>query len=190
MSDPHEPDSRIVYVRFFAKVDNASIGNLITTVEEKLGEGFKRFMLLISSPGGKVSAGLTGYNFFKGIPAEVQTFNLGNADSIAAVLYCAGVKRYCVPQGRFLLHGVTAHLPGGAFDEKSLNERVKGLQSDRLTISEIIARTCHRPLEAVEHDMLQGTVLNAREAMAYGLVHEIREQIFESGATIVSVPSI
>jgi ATP-dependent Clp endopeptidase proteolytic subunit ClpP len=184
---PRFDNAKTAHVRFFAPVNGQSITNLINAIEQKLREGFDRFILLISSPGGEVFAGITAYNFLKGIPAEVITFNFGNADSIAAVIYCAGSKRFCVPQGRFLLHGVMANLQGGALDEKFLKERVKNLESDRITISKIIAQTSGRPLEEVEQDILQGTVLGVQEAIDYGLVHESREQFFESGATVIGV---
>ena len=187
MSNEQLSEQKTAYVRFFAPVNGQSIANLISAIEQKLREGFNRFVLLISSPGGEVIAGVTAYNFLKGIPAEIITHNFGNADSIAAVIYCAGSKRYCVPQGRFLLHGVMSNFQNGAFDEKILKERVKSLESDRITISKIISEACQRQLEVVEQDMLQGTVLGARQAIDYGLTHEIREQIFEGGATLVSV---
>jgi hypothetical protein len=51
---------------------------------------------LISSNGGDVFAGVTGYNYLKGIRALVETHNFGYADSIAADLFCAGTIRSSV----------------------------------------------------------------------------------------------
>ncbi len=178
---------RTAHIRFVAEVNPNTVHNLISTIEQQLREGYRRLVLLISSPGGNVLAGVTAYNFLRGIPAEVVTHNIGSADSIAAVLYCGGSKRYCVPHGRFLLHGVVTQLQNGVFDEKFLDERVKSLQSDRGIISKIVAESCQKPLETVEHDMLQGTVLDATQAMKYGLVHETRSHLFEQGAEIIAV---
>ena len=174
-------------IKFFAPVSGQTINGLIDFVEQKLREGIKRFALLISSPGGEVTPGVTAYNFLKGIPAEIITYNLGAVDSVATVLYCVGSKRYCAPQSRFLLHGVVTGMQAGAFDERALSERVKSLQSDRSIISRVVADACQRPLEKVEQDMLQGTLLTAQEAIDYGLAHEMRQQIFASGPELVIV---
>ena len=56
---------KTVYVKFFAGVDENSIKALMNVVEQKLREGATRFVLLISSSGGNVFAGVTGYNFLK-----------------------------------------------------------------------------------------------------------------------------
>ena len=99
-----------VTIRYYARVTQASVSKLLNTVDAKLQEGYKQFVLLISSPGGDVSAGLTAYNYLKGIPAEIITHNFGAVDSIAAVIYCAGTKRYMVPEGRFVLHPVNLRI--------------------------------------------------------------------------------
>ena len=98
--------------------------------------------LLISSPGGNVSAGVPGYNFSKGIPAELITCNFGDAYSIAVVLLCASSKRLCTPHARFLLHGIGIDVTAPTrLDEHSLDECIKGLRLDRETIASIIVES-------------------------------------------------
>ena len=178
---------RTAHIKFFAAVDQSTIGRLMTAVEQKLKEGIGRFVLLISSPGGNVFDGLSAYNFLRGIPAEVVTHNFGSADSIASVIYCAGAKRLCAPQGRFLLHGIGFDVQGARFDEKMLEERVKDLRDQRESISKIVSEASGQPLERVEQDILQGTVLNAQDAVEYGLVHAIKSQLFESVTDILAI---
>lgn len=176
------------YIKFFTGVDQTTVVRLMATIEQKLKEGVGRFVLMISSPGGNVYAGVSAYNFLKGVPAEVVTHNFGSADSIASVLYCAGSKRYAVPNARFLLHGVAMSIPQNAtVNEKVLDEQIKSLRSDRETISRIIADACNRPLEKVEQDILQGTVMNSQEAVTYGLVHEIRSELFPAGSEVIAL---
>ena len=116
-------------IKFFAPVIDATINALMQAVDQKLAAGQHSFTILVSSPGGSVFHGLSAYNYLKGLPAEISTHNFGSVDSIGVVLYCAGRKRLCVPQARFLLHGVSAGFPQGAnLEEKQLEERLKGLQ--------------------------------------------------------------
>jgi ATP-dependent Clp protease protease subunit len=131
---------------------------------------------------------VTGYNFLKGIPAEVETHNFGSAISIALVLFCAGKKRLSVPHATFLLHGVQVNFQqGAALEEKQLEERLKGLKLDMENIAGIIAANTGKSEQEVMKAMLERTTLNPEEALKFGLVHEIKEPLFEKGAEIVSI---
>ena len=179
---------RTVYIKFFLDIDRDTITKLTRVVQEKLEEDVERFVILISSGGGNVFAGLSGYSFLKGILAEVFTHNFGSADSIATVLFCAGTRRFCVPHARFLLHGIGFTVTSPTrFNEKILDERIKGLGVDRENISRVIADNTGRPLSEVEKDILQGTVLNSEQAREYGLVHEIKTELFEKGAEVIEI---
>ena len=182
------PQQKTLYIKFFVGIDANSIMKLTQAVQHGLSRGAERFGLLVSSPGGNVFAGLSGYNFLKGIPAEVVTHNFGSADSIATVLFCAGSRRFSVPHARFLLHGIGFDVTGPArLDERVLDERIKSLRIDRENISRVISDTTGRPLADVERDILEGTVLNSEQARDYGLVHEIRTELFEKGAEVVEI---
>ncbi len=179
---------KTIYIKFFVGINRNTIAKLTKLVQEKLKEGVERFVLLISSSGGNVFAGLSGYSFLKGIPAEVITHNFGSADSIAAVLYCAGSRRFCVPHARFLLHGIGFDVTSPTrFNEKILDERIKSLKVDRENISRVIADNSGKSIADVERDILEGTVLNSDQACKYGLVHEIKTELFEKGAEVVEI---
>ncbi len=179
---------RTVYIKFFTSVNEDSIKALMDAVEQGLNRGATKFVLLISSSGGRVLAGVTGYNFLRGIPAVVETHNFGSTESIALVLFCAGTKRWSVPHATFLLHGVRANFPqGAALEEKQLEERLKGLRLDMENIAGIIAATTGKSEGEIMKAMAERTVLNPEQAVAYGLVHGIKEALFEPGAELVSI---
>jgi len=177
-----------VYIRYFGPIDDERVKKLMATLEEKLKEGRERFVILISSPGGSVFQGISAYNFLKGIPAELITHNFGSVDSIAVCLFCAGTKRLCVPHARFLIHGIGFDTPAGArFDEKLLGERIANLKNERETICRIIADNTGRKLEDVEQNMFTGITLTSQQAKDYGLVHEIKSELFEKQAEVISI---
>jgi ATP-dependent protease ClpP protease subunit len=179
---------KTVYIRFFALVNADTVNKLMLVVQQKLSEGVRRFVLLISSPGGDVQSGLSAYNFLKGIPAEIITHNFGSADSIGSVLYCAGSKRFSVPHARFLLHGVSLPFSAGmTLEEKQLEERLKSLKIDMENIAKVIAANVKKSDEEVKRDMLDRTTLNPEQAIKYGLVHEIKSELVELGAEIISI---
>lgn len=176
------------YVKFFAPVIPESVSALMQIVETKLKAGYKHMTLLISCTGGDVFHGLSAYNFLRGIPLEVTTHNFGSADSMGVVLYCAGSTRLCVPHARFLLHGVMVNFARPiSLEEKQLEEKLKGLQIDMGNIARVIADTVERDREAVLYDMLNRTTLFPEQAQEYGLVHEIRSDLFPQGAELYSI---
>lgn len=183
-----EENGRTRYIRFFGGVDEATVKNLLGQVQEGLGLGVQRFVILMSSPGGNVYAGLTAYNFLKGIPAEVVTHNFGVTDSVAAVIYCAGVRRLCVPHARFLIHGVQANFPQGAgLEEPQLEERLKSLRMDTENIAGVIAANCGKTEEEVHRAMRQRTTLSPEDAVAWGLIHEINAQLLVPRAELARI---
>jgi len=177
-----------VVIKFFAPVIDATVNALMNAIDQKMKQGIKDFIILISSPGGSVIHGLSTYNYLKGLPATITTHNFGSVDSIGIVLYCAGSRRLSVPQARFLLHGVNAQFRGNQnLEEKQLEERLKGLRIDIENIAKVIAANTGKSVKDVTNAMLERTTLNPEEAQSWGLVHEIKSQLFEAGSEVISI---
>ena len=175
-------------IKFFAPVIDTTINALMNAIDQKTKAGQKSFILLISSPGGNVFHGLSAYNYLKGIPADITTHNFGSVDSIGVVLYCGGKQRLSVPTARFLLHGVSAQFPQlASLEEKQLEERLKGLRIDLQNIAKVIAANTGKSQDEVVQAMLDRTTLNPEEARAWGLVHEIKVELFPPGAEVISI---
>lgn len=175
-------------IKFFAPVIDTSINALLNAVDQKMKEGQRDFILLISSPGGSVFHGLSAYNYLKGIPVRITTHNFGSVDSIGIVLYCGGARRLSVPQARFLLHGVSTQFPHPtSLEEKQLEETLKGLRIDLENIAKVIAANTGKPLDEVVAAMHDRTTLNPEEAKAWGLVHDIVTELFPAGAEVISI---
>jgi len=177
-----------VVIRFFAPVIDATVNALMSAVDQKMKQGVKDFIILISSPGGSVIHGLSAYNYLKGLPASITTHNFGSVDSIGIVLYCAGSKRLSVPQARFLFHGVSAQFRGEQnLDEKLLEERLKGLRIDMENIAKVIAANTGKSAKDVIDAMFERITLNPEEAQSWGLVHEINSKLFEEGSEVIAI---
>ena len=174
-------------IKFFAPVINVTINALIDAIDKKMTEGSREFILLISSPGGNVFYGLSAYNYLKGLPVTLTTHNFGSVDSLGVVLYCGGKKRLSVPQARFLLHGVSAQFQNASLEEKQLEERLKGLRIDIENIAKVISANTGKTVQEVTNAMLERTTLNPDEAKLWGLVHEIKSELFEIGSEVISI---
>jgi ATP-dependent protease ClpP protease subunit len=177
-----------VWVRFLAPVIQQTTDALFQILDAKIREGYSKLHLMISSPGGDVFHGISLYNFFKGSPIDVDTYNFGSVDSIGVIIFCAGKKRYSVSHARFLIHGVRLNFAGpSSIDEKQLEEHLKGLKIDQLNIAKIIADTTGKTVQDVENDMNNRTTLNPDEAKAYGLIHEIKPELLQKGAEFYTI---
>ena len=177
-----------VVIRFFAPVIDVTVNALMSAVDQKMKQGIKEFIILISSPGGSVIHGLSAYNYLKGLPVSIATHNFGSVDSIGIVIYCAGSRRLSVPQARFLFHGVSAQFRGEQnLEEKLLEERLKGLRIDMENIARVIAANTGKHAEDVTNAMIERTTLNPEEAQSWGLVHEIKSELFEAGSEVIAI---
>lgn len=174
-------------IKFFAPVIDSTINALMDAIDQKIKQGTTQFIILISSPGGSVFHGLSAYNYLKGLPVDVITHNFGSVDSIGVVLFCGGSKRLSVPQARFLLHGVSATFQNERLEEKQLEERLKGLRIDVENIAKVVAANTGKSVQDVTNAMLERTTLNPEEAKVWGLVHEIKSELFETGSEVISI---
>lgn len=173
------------YIRFMAPVIPQSANQLLRVVDQKIAAGTTKLHLMISSPGGSVFHGLSIYNYLKGAPVEVITYNFGSVDSIGVVMFCAGDIRISVPNARFLIHGVSMNIQGPlTLEEKGIEEKLKALKIDYQNIANVIAETCGKERRAVTRNMNARTTLSPQEAQEYGLVHEIRSNLFPAGADV------
>lgn len=177
-----------LYIRFMSPVTPFSTERLLTIIDTYLRQGIERIHLLINSPGGSVTHGLAIYNFLKGIPIEIITHNFGTVDSIGVILYCAGVKRFAVPQARFLLHPVLVNfLPNAQMDEHALKEVQNGLLTDQENIAKVIAATVAKPSEEIMKSIHSRTTLNSTTAEKFGLVQKIQDVLIPTSDVLFEV---
>jgi len=179
---------RPVVIRFFCGVNEISSNHLMTVIQQKLQEGVNEFIIMISSQGGSVFHGISTYNFLKGIPAKIITHNFGSVNSSASVIFCAGEQRFSVPHGNFLMHPVRHGFGQGAnLTEEDLEESIKGVKQDTENIAGVLSSATGKSENEIIETMRKRTNLNPEQAKEYGLVTEIKEELFEQGLEIISI---
>ncbi|MFE1035290.1 ATP-dependent Clp protease proteolytic subunit [Streptomyces sp. NPDC058807] len=130
--------------------------------------------LYVNSPGGSFTAMTAIYDTMRYVACDVATTCLGQAGSSAAVLLAAGTpgKRAVLPGGRVVLHqpALTEPVRGQASD---LAAQADELTRVRARLVEILVRHTGLTPERVSADIERDTVLDAPQAVAYGLVDRI-----------------
>src|SRR3954452_8754635 len=78
----------------------------------------KDIHLYINSPGGSVTAGMAIYDTMQFLTCDVNTYCIGMAASMGAVLLAAGThgKRYALPNSDIMIHQVSGGAQGTASD--------------------------------------------------------------------------
>ena len=132
----------------------------------------KDIHLYINSPGGSVTSGLAIYDTMQFLTCDVNTYCIGQAASMGAVLLAAGTakKRYALPNARIMIHQPWGGVQGQATDISIQAKEILRLK-DRL--NEILAHHCGQTLEDLTRDTDRDRFMSATEAKAYGLVDEV-----------------
>ena len=177
------------YIRFLAPVNGFSTEALLKVIDSKVTDNYHKIHLLINSPGGSVSHGIAVYNILRSLTIECDTYNIGSVDSIGAVIFCGGTKRFAMPNSRFLIHPIQWHVQvPHSMDEHNMRERLKSVQIDQNNIISVISQTTDKPVTEIEKKMHERTVLNAEQAQRYQLVTSITEVPFiPNGAEIIPI---
>ena len=80
----------------------------------QMEDGKKDINIYINSPGGSVTAGLAIYDTMQFLTCDVNTYCIGMAASMGAVLLCAGTKgkRFALPNSDIMIHQVSRRRAG------------------------------------------------------------------------------
>ena len=128
--------------------------------------------IYINSPGGSVTAGMAIYDTMQFVPCDIQTYCLGQASSMGAVLLAAGThgKRHALPNSRVMIHQPWGGAGGTASDILIQSEELKRYKN---SLNEILAKHTGKALKQVKTDTDRDHFMTAEEAKEYGLVDEV-----------------
>jgi ATP-dependent Clp protease protease subunit len=132
----------------------------------------KDIHLYINSPGGSVTSGLAIYDTMQFLTCDVNTYCIGQAASMGAVLLTAGTKgkRFALPNARIMIHQPWGGVQGQATDISIQAKEILRLK-DRL--NEILAHHTGKAVEDIARDTDRDRFLGAEEARDYGLVDKV-----------------
>ncbi|MGB2754333.1 MAG: ATP-dependent Clp protease proteolytic subunit [Phycisphaerae bacterium] len=162
---------RIVFVggEIEDQVANTIIAQLLFLQNENADADISMY---INSPGGLITSGLAVYDVMQFVGCGVQTYCLGQAASMAAVLLAGGTKgkRFVLPNSRILIHQPMGGARGTATDISIQAEEILRL---RARLNQILAHHTGQPVQKIEEDVDRDRFLGADEAVAYGLADQI-----------------
>ena len=139
----------------------------------------KDISIYINTPGGSVTSGLAIYDTIQFVKPDVNTFCVGQATSMGAVLLAAGRpgKRFALPHARIMIHQPWGGVQGQATDISIQAQEILRLRS---RIEEILAHHTKQNLDKIKKDTDRDYYMSAEEAKAYGIVDEVISSIIKS----------
>lgn len=134
--------------------------------------------LWVHSPGGSVPAMLAIRDLIRLIPNTVSTLALGIAYSAGQFLLTSGTlgHRRLLPHARVLMHQGSAGIGGPAVD---VELQAGDLRHTRDTVLGLTAQDTGQPVEKVFEDSLHDHWFTAQEAIDYGFVDAIVDDLAE-----------
>lgn len=131
--------------------------------------------LYINSPGGSITAGLSIYDTIQFVKPDVQTWCVGQAYSMGAVLLAAGTpgKRHALPHSSVLIHQPLGGVRGQASDISIHAEEILRVKRE---LYDIMAQHTGQDPEKIALDSDRDRFMTAEQAKEYGIIDEIIRQ--------------
>jgi ATP-dependent Clp protease protease subunit len=130
-------------------------------------------LLYINSPGGSISAGLAIYDTIQFIKPAVQTYCIGQAASMAAVLLASGTtgKRFSLPNSRIVIHQpLMSGLGGQATD---IDIAAREIVRIRERLNKILVKHTGQSIKRIQTDTERDYIMSAEQAQEYGIIDDV-----------------
>ncbi len=134
----------------------------------------KDINVYINSPGGYITAGLAIYDTMKFMGFDINTYCLGQAASMGALLLAAGTKgkRFALPNSRIMIHQPSGGISGTSAD---IALQAKEILQLKQICAHIMSECTGKSIEQILADSERDFFMNPQEALAYGLIDKVAE---------------
>jgi ATP-dependent Clp protease protease subunit len=138
----------------------------------KMEDPKKDINLYINSAGGHITAGLAILDTMQFLGCDINTYCIGQAVSMAALLLAAGTKgkRFALPHSRLMIHQPYGGVMGTSED---IALQAKEILTLKEITSTLMARFTGQTLEKALEDMERDFYMNPEQALKYGLIDHI-----------------
>jgi len=178
---PEAKPAKAVVIGFNVPVTAASLSHLAAETAAAAAGGADEIVWMLSSQGGELLPTLELCRTLETFPVKLKTFAVGQVASAATYLMLAGRERIAHPDATFLFHEVSTQIavPPGTFVARSV-ERHR--QLFELTGHEIYRKSTQLPPDLIARFAHETIILNAAQALEFGVVHAISESFAEPAA--------
>lgn len=132
----------------------------------------KDIHIYINSLGGYITAGLAIYDTLQWLGCNINTYCIGQASSMGALLLTAGTKgkRFALPNSRIMIHQPYGGIGGTQAD---IALQAKEILILKKRLHAIMAEHTGQTVEKIASDSERDFYMSAHEAKDYGLIDEV-----------------
>ncbi len=164
---------RIIFIGTYIddSVANCVVAQLLFL---KMEDPKKDISLYINSPGGTITSGLAIMDTMQFLGCDINTYCIGTAVSMAALLVAAGTKnkRHALPHSRIMLHQPYGGVGGSSEDIAIQAKEIIELKKITATL---LAQHTNQKVEKITEDSERDFYMNAEQALAYGIIDHIAQ---------------
>jgi len=168
-------EERIVFL--WGEIGPNTAGSLIMRLLELQAKARERpVSIYINSPGGSVDDTLAIYDTIQFLECEVSTLCVGQAASGAAIILASGTpgKRFALPHSKVMIHQPWGGITGQASD---IVIQAKEIMRAKGVLNELLGKHTDHTVEEVRKDCERDYYMSAQEAVEYGVVDEIIQNL-------------
>lgn len=138
----------------------------------RMEDAKKDVHIYINSQGGYITAGLAIYDTLQWMGCNINTYCIGQASSMGALLLTAGTKgkRFALPNSRIMIHQPFGGVGGTSAD---IALQAKEILVLKKRLHEIMAEHTGQPIEKIAADSERDFHMSAQQAKDYGLIDEV-----------------
>ncbi|MFV0340256.1 MAG: ATP-dependent Clp protease proteolytic subunit [Parachlamydiaceae bacterium] len=138
----------------------------------KMEDPKKDVHIYINSMGGYITAGLAIYDTLQWLGCTINTYCIGQASSMGALLLTAGTKgkRFALPHSRIMIHQPSGGVGGTSAD---IDLQAKEILVLKKMLNEILAEKTGQTVEQIAQDSERDFYMSPEEAKKYGLIDEV-----------------
>lgn len=136
----------------------------------------KDIHIYINSPGGVVTSGLAIYDTMKFVSCDINTYVIGQAASMGALLLSAGTKgkRFALPHSRVMIHQPLGGAQGQASD---IEIQAREIIKTKELLNGILAEATGKDIDTIRKDTDRDNFMSPDEAVTYGIVDKVVNNI-------------
>lgn len=155
----------------------------------KMEDPKKDVNLYINSAGGNITAGLAILDTMQFLGCDINTYCIGQAVSMAALLLAAGTKgkRFALPHSRIMIHQPYGGIMGTSEDIALQAKEILELKKITATL---MSRFTGQPIEKISEDSERDFYMDPSHALQYGLIDHIAKPQTLSGSAEKRMPEL
>lgn len=157
-------------IRIIGQIDDKSFAKFARQMDKYKSQPV---YIELHSEGGDEDAGLAFHGKIKNHLYEVTVMVHGNCNSAALAVLAAAETRLCTPEATFLVHDSEVTMTGTI---GQIAQQLKEQEACEHRWDQIMADGSNKPPAFWRTVSAASTVLTARDALKYGLIHNIIEK--------------